>query len=82
MDADVRGAVDADHAARVLPHPPADECEQAVATRETLELGARLGRDGRILRARDDRRERAVHIEDDGGPLGLGGETCDRIHAS
>ena len=71
VDADVRGAVDADDPPRVLTRPSAHERKQPVAAGEAFELRARLRRDGGVLRPRDDRRERAVHVQDDGGALRL-----------
>ena len=62
---------DADHALHpdphpdVLAHPAAHDCDERVPLHETLELGARLGRRGRVLGPVDDRRQDSVEVEEE-----------------
>ena len=71
MDADVRDPVDADEPCGVLAGAAAHAGDERVAAEEAAQRGAGLVGDSGVLRARDDRRERPVHVEQDRRALRL-----------
>ena len=75
MDADVDDAVDADEPRRLRAGPSAHARDQRIAAGEPPDFLARLLGNGRQLRARDDRRERPVHVEQHGRAAGLGAQS-------
>ena len=74
MGSDVADAVDSDEPRRVLAGAAADARDERVAAGEPRHLGSRLLRDRSVLGPRDDRRERAVDVEEDRSALGSLGE--------
>ena len=77
MLADIGQLVDTDHPAGVVLGASADAGDECVAAGQPLEDGARLLGDGGVLRVVDDRRERAVDVEQQAGRVGLLGEARD-----
>ena len=67
--ADVDELVEADDPPRVGARPAADAGDERVAAVQAAELGARLLRHGGLVRHVDDRREHAVDVEQERGPL-------------
>ena len=70
---------DADHPLDLAPRTAAHAGNQRVPRGEPRELDSRLLRNVRVLRPGGDGRERAVDVEQDGGPLGLRGEQTERV---
>jgi hypothetical protein len=67
---DVLDPFHADEAARVGAGTPAHAGDEEIAPGEPLQLGSGVVGNGRQLRARDDRRQGAVDVEDQRASLG------------
>src|SRR5437868_11850706 len=78
--ADVRQLRDADDGAGDLCGAAADAGDERVAPGQTSQLRTCRFRHARVLRVRDDRRERAVDIEEQRRRRGVGGEGGERVH--
>ena len=78
--ADVAEAVDADDRSRDVARSTGDARDEGVPRCEPFELGAGLGRHGRVLGTRHDRREDAVDVEEERRSAGLDGDEFERIH--
>jgi hypothetical protein len=74
VDAYVFDPLDADEPAHIGGGSAADAGDEPVAPGQPLDLPSSLVGDGRVFRPLDDRRERPVDVEENGGVLGLAAE--------
>ena len=68
-----------DHLLDLISRPPTHARDERIATDEARELAPRLVRHARVLWPVDDRRQRAVDVQQHGGPLGLCREQAERV---
>ncbi|TMK28134.1 MAG: sulfite exporter TauE/SafE family protein [Actinobacteria bacterium] len=82
MVSDVDEPRNADDACGILTGAPAYARDERVPSVQPSQLGLSLRRHPCVLRSRNDRRERAVDVEQDRGALGLLGQQGDEVHAA
>jgi hypothetical protein len=84
VNADILGSLDTDEPCSVLPSTPADAGDERIKADQPPYLRACLLWNGGQLRARHDRRQRPVHVEQDrrlGRPFGERGDEIAGGHA-
>ena len=80
--ADVGELVDPDDPAGDVAGATGDARNERVALGETAKLGAGLRRDSRVVAVLDDRRQDAVHVQEERCAFRFGCEGGERIHSA